>query len=321
MATPNVGEIISSTIQHRNHEYADDFSNNNAILHQLSKKGRIQPVDGGEQLYEELAFAANTNAGSYDGYDTLPTTAQQVFDTANFAWKQYAAAITVSGREKRQNMGRERMIDLVAARIDNARGSLKNVWSTDSYGDGTGNNGKALTGLNALIVTNPTVGTVGGINRANFAFWQNQVKTHTMAAATILADMNSLWVSCVRGTDKPHVILADNIGYTTYEGALQPQQRFTDAAAAEMGFENYKYKSAPVILDGGIGGACPASQMFFLNLDYLYWRPHTALNFAPMDEEPEGRQPVNQDAIVKFLGLMGNITASGLKFSGRYNGS
>ena len=61
--------------------------------------------------------------------------------------------------------------------------------------------------------------------------------------------------------------------------------------------------------------------MFFLNLDYLYWRPHSALNFAPMDEEPEGRQPVNQDAIVKFLGLMGNITASGLKFSGRYNGS
>src|SRR5258708_826804 len=117
------------------------------------------------------------------------------------------------------------MIDLVAARIDNARGSLKNVWSSDAYGDGTGNNGKALTGLNALVVTNPTVGTVGGINRANFPFWQNQVRTFTMATATILADMNTLWVACCRGTDKPHVIVTDNVGYTKYESALQPQQR------------------------------------------------------------------------------------------------
>jgi hypothetical protein len=321
MATPNVGEIVSSTIQHRNKEYADDFTNNNAILFQMSRKGRIEPVDGGEKLYEEVAFAANSNAGSFDGYDTLPTTQQQVFDTAEYAWKQYAVAITMSGREKRQNMGSERMINLLASRIDNARGSLKNLWSTDAYGDGTGNNGKNLTGLNAFLPTDPTSGTVGGISRVNFTFWRSQIQTLTFATATILTKMNLLWVSCCRGTDKPQLILTDNVGYTTYESALQPNQRFTDAATAEAGFENYKYKSAPVVLDGGIGGACPASQMFFLNLDYLYWRPHTALNFAPMDEDEAGRQPVNQDAVIKYVGLMGNITARGLKFSGRFNGS
>lgn len=320
MATPNVGEIVSSTIQKRNREYADDFTNNNAILLQMSKRGNVKSADGGEQIYEEIAFASNTNAQSYDGYDTLATAQQSVFDVANYAWKQYACAITMSGREKRQNMGRERMIDLLASRIDNARGSLKNLWSTDAYGDGTGNNGKALTGLNALLPTNPATGTVGGINRANFAFWRSQIKTHTMAQATVLADMNLLWASCRRGTNGPNLILADNIGYTTYESALQPNQRFTDAGMAEAGFENYKYKSAPLVLDGGIGGACPASQMFFLDTDHLYWRPHSELNFAPMDEG-DGRQPVNQDAIIKFLGLMGNITASVLFTSGRYNGS
>jgi hypothetical protein len=321
MATPNVGEIISSTIQHRNKEYADNFTNNNAVLFQMARRGKIQPVDGGDKLYEEVAFAANTNATSFDGYDTLPTGQQQVFDTAEYAWKQYAVSITVSGREKRQNAGSERMIDLVANRIDNARGSLKNLWCTDSYLDGTGNNGKAITGLAAFLPTDPTSGTVGAVNRANFTFWRSQIKTHTLATATVLADMNLLWVACCRGTDKPQLILSDNVGYTTYESALQPNQRFTDAATAEAGFENYKYKSAPVVLDGGIGGACPASQMFFLNLDYLYWRPHTQLNFAAMDEDADGRQPVNQDAMIKFLGLMGNITSSGPRYSGRYNGS
>lgn len=320
MATPNVGEMVSSTIQHRNKDYADDFTNNNAILTQMKKRGNVKPCDGGEQIFEEIAFAANTNAQSYDGYDTLATAQQSVFDVANYAWKQYACAITMSGREKRQNMGIERLIDLLSARIDNARGSLHNLWATDAYGDGTGNNGKTLTGLNALVPTNPATGTVGGINRANFTFWRSQVKTHTMAQATIIADMNGLWAPCCRGTDKPTLILTDNTGYTVYESALQPNQRFTDSSMADAGFENYKYKSAPVVLDGGIGGACPASQMFFLNTDYLYWRPHSELNFAPMDEG-DGRQPVNQDAIIKFLGLMGNITAKGLMFHGRYNGS
>jgi hypothetical protein len=316
----NVGEIVSSTIQKRNREYADDFTNNNAILFQLQKRGNVKDADGGEQIFEEIAYASNTNAQSYDGYDQLATAQQQVFDVANYAWKQYACAITMSGREKRQNMGRERMINLLASRIDNARGSLKNLWSSDAYGDGTGNNGKALTGLNALVPTNPATGTVGGINRANFTFWRSQIKTHTMAQATIIADMNGLWVSCCRGNDKPKLILSDNTGYTIYESALQPLQRFSDASMAEAGFENYKYKSAALVLDGGIGGACPASQMFFLNPDYLYWRPHSELNFAPMDEG-DGRQPVNQDALIKFIGLMGNITASGLMFHGRYNGS
>ena len=321
MATPNVGEIVSSTIQHRNKKYADDFTQNNAVLFWMAKRGKIKPADGGEKIYEEVAFAANTNATSFDRYDTLPTGQQQVFDTAEYAWKQYAAAITVSGREKRQNAGTERMIDLVAARIDNARGSLKNRWALDAYGDGTGNNGKNLTGLVAFLPTDPTTGTVGGINRANFTFWRSQIKTQTVSSTTILAAMNTLWVNSCRGTDKPQIILSDNLLYVMYLAALQPNQRFMDAATAEAGFENVKYNTAPVILDGGIGGNCPASQMFFLNLDYMYWRPHTELNFASMDEDEEGRQPVNQDAMIKFLGIMGNITSSGPQFSGRLNGT
>jgi hypothetical protein len=70
------------------------------------------------------------------------------------------------------------MIDLVTARIDNARKSLNNRWALDFYGDGTGNGGKNLTGLASLVPTDPTTGTVGGINRATSTnvFWRSQLK-------------------------------------------------------------------------------------------------------------------------------------------------
>jgi len=322
MPNPNVGDLVASTIKAQNRKFADNFTNNNAALFWMQKRGSIKPLDGGEQIREELAYAANGNATSFDGYDTLPTGQQAVFDAADYQWKQYAVSITISGREKRQNNGSPwKMIDLVTSRINNARGSLKNRWCTDFYLDGTGNNGKNLTGLNLQVPTDPTSGTVGGINRANFTFFRSQIKTVTFAQATIIANMNLLWVATVRGTDKPQAILSENVGYTTYLSALQANIRFVDDDTADAGFENVKFNSAPVILDGGIGGACPASQMFFLNFDYLYWRPHTELNFASMDEDEDGRQPVNQDATIKFLGLQGNVTSSGLQFQGRFNGS
>lgn len=321
MPTPNVGEMVSSTIQARNREYADNMSDNNAALFFMKKKGNIRPLDGGEKIYEEVNFTDNTNVDSFDGYDTLATGAQQTFDTAEYAWKQYSGAIVVSGREKRQNSGRARMIDLVSARIDNLRKSLANRWSLDFYGDGTGNNGKNLTGLNALVPVDPTTGTVGGINRANFTFWRSQLQDPavTPTSSTIISTLNLLWVACCRGTDKPTLILADNVMYTMYLGANQTNIRFVDEDTADAGFENLKFNTAPVVLDGGIGGNCPASTMFFLNTDYLYWRPHTDMNFNIMGEGE--REPVNQDATVKHIGIMGNVTSSGPQFSGRYIGT
>ncbi|HEX4385757.1 MAG TPA: hypothetical protein VH083_22515, partial [Myxococcales bacterium] len=65
MPQPNVGEIISSTIQARNREYADNHTANNAILFWLSKKGNIRPLDGGDKIYEEVSFTDNTNVSSF----------------------------------------------------------------------------------------------------------------------------------------------------------------------------------------------------------------------------------------------------------------
>jgi hypothetical protein len=39
---------------------------------------------------------------------------------------------------------------------------------------------------------------------------------------------------------------------------------------ADAGFQNLKYMGADVVLDGGRGGNCPASHMYFLNTDYIY---------------------------------------------------
>jgi hypothetical protein len=51
---------------------------------------------------------------------------------------------------------------------------MKNKMGAAVYADGTGSGGKEIGGLALLVPDAPTAGTVGGINRATWAFWRSQ---------------------------------------------------------------------------------------------------------------------------------------------------
>ena len=70
-------------------------------------------------------------------------------------------------------------------------------------------------------------------------------------------------------------------------------------------------------LDGGIGGYCPAGTAFFLNTDYIHYRPHASRNMVPLS--PNRRYATNQDAEVQILAWAGNLTTSGAQFQGRFD--
>jgi hypothetical protein len=65
--------------------------------------------------------------------------------------------------------------------------------------------------------------------------------------------------------------------------------------------------NADVVLDGGVGGNMPASQMYFLNTKYIHYRPHADRNMV-VDERP--RVSVNQDAEARLILWAGNMTLS-----------
>ncbi len=321
MAFPNVSDIVATTIQSRSRKIADNVTKNNAILSRLNARGKVRPFGGGNVILEELSFAENPNAGFYSGYDLLPVAAADVISAAEFQIKQFAVPVVISGLEQLQNAGREQMIDLMEARINVAESTMANQLSVSIYSDGTGNGGKEVTGLNAAVPTDPTSGTYGGINRASWTFWRNaKFDANTDGGAAVSSSniqvyMNALWAKLVRGSDRPDLIVMDNVMWSYYMGSLQPQQRFTDPATANLGFPTIKFMDADVVLDGGIGGAAPAKTAFFLNTKYLSWRPHRDRNMVPLS--PDRRYAINQDAEVQILAWAGNLTCSGAQFQGR----
>lgn len=318
-ANSAITDIIATTIQSRSGELADNLTNNNALLKRLKTKGNVRPFSGGNVILEEIMYNdPNTNnANSYSGYEVLNISPDSPISAAQYSITQYADAVTMSGLEMLQNASKEAIIDLLDGRMQVSEARLLNRIASDIYGDGTGNGGKNITGLAAAIPDAPTTGTYGGINRANWSFWQSKKFAGVadggaaVSSTNIQKYMTSLAIQLVRGNDKADLIVADNNYYSLYVQSLQAIQRITSEETGAAGFASLKFygggTSADVVLDGGVGNACTANHMFFLNTNYIFLRPHKERNFVPIGGE---RQAINQDAIVKLYGWAGNLTTS-----------
>jgi hypothetical protein len=318
MASPNLSEIITTTLRNRTGKLADNVTDNNAILYRLKQRGKVKPASGGRTLVQELSYQENSTFMWYSGYDTLDVSATDVMSAAEFDWKQAAVAVTISGLEQLQNSGKEKILDLMESRIDIAEKTMMNKIALGCYADGTGNGGKEIGGLQHLVADLPTSGTVGGINRATWSFWQNQYRDSsdnsvTLSSTTIQSEMNIMYTRLVRGTDRPDLIITDNTIWLYYLASLQNIQRITNDKMASAGFTNLKFMDADVVLDGGQGGNCPSAHMYFLNTDYIHFRPHSERNMTVLGGE---RMNTNQDAIVKLIGWAGNMTASNCALQG-----
>lgn len=314
MASPNLTEIVTTTLYKRNKELADNVSNGNALLARLNKRGNVKPVDGGRQIVEELEYAENSTFMYYSGYEVLDISPSDVFSAAVFDWKQAAVNVSASGLETEiQNTGSEAVINLLEKRIQNAMKTMRNNLSTGVYSDGTGSGGKQIGGLQSIVADAGT-GTVGGINSTTFTFWKNQTSGDVAGidttAATLRTEMQAMWLECTRGPDTPDFIVADQTLFSVFWDSLTDIQRITSSEEATAGFRSLKYVTADVFYDGDSG--IPANHMYFLNTDYIYLRPHSRRNVVPLSK----KEALNQDAMVVPIVWAGNLTCSNRSLQG-----
>lgn len=313
MASPNLSELITTTLRNRAQIFADNVTNKNSLLRKLKERGNVRLIAGGRTIVRELDYAENSTFQYYSGYEVLNTDASDVFTAAEYSWRQASVNVIISGLEERQNSGDAAVLDLLESRIKNAMRTMANNISTGVYSDGTGTSGKEIDGLQAIVADAPATGTVGNINAADFPFWQNfsfDATTDGGNAATasnIIGYMNTVYNTVIRGTEKPDLIPADLNYFGFYQDALQSQQRFTNDNAkggADGGFVELMYASAPVILDDGSGIA--TNHMYFLNTEFLSLDIHEDANFTPKGDKAS----FNQDATLVPVIFMGNLTCS-----------
>jgi hypothetical protein len=320
MAFPNSNwsDILSTTLYNRREKLADNFTNHVPLLRYLKQRGNVDPAPGGVSLVEEISYSGNSNFQRYSGYETLSVAASQVISAAEYAWKQAAIPVTASGLELRQNAGPDMIMKLLEKRTENAMGEFANNMAVDIFSDGSADGGKQVGGLQLLVADTPTSGTVGGINRASYSFWQNfsrdasSSSLGSVSASNVQAHFNQMRLNLVRNADRPDLIVCDGLYYDFYMQSLQAIQRITSESSAAAGFGN--------LMQYGPGGAAevmfdpnsPASHAYFLNTKYIFFRPHRDAN---MTASPK-KEAIDQDACVVHILWQGNMTMSNASLQG-----
>lgn len=284
----NVSTLISTTQENRDiKELQDAVFNRLTLFDFLGKKNKVRR-GGGTSIIVPIRQSKNATAGSYSNYQIIDTTPQDNETAAQFKYKQYAASISVSGKEERvQNKGKYEVLDIVKTKIEDAEMALRDKLNTDMFAASP-----ATADIGSLVTSIDATSSIGEINSTTYSFWQSTSTSSGSFSAQGLADMRTLWATLSKRMPQsfPDLLLTTSDIHTYYEGSLVPQQRYESDGIGNGSFEGLKFKSAVVDYDA----QATSGVMYFLNSDVmeLVIDPDTDFKMT------EWVKPSNQDARV-----------------------
>lgn len=319
----NIGQVVTTTLRKRMPDIIDNMSDNVPFYNRVRQRNNMK-VGGGRDIVIPLDYAENSSFQWYSGYETVNIGINDIIDAAVFDWKQASVAVSFSGLELLRNSGREALIKVTSAKINNARRTFVNQMGAGVHAAGTGSGGKEIGGLGLLVPTVNT-NTVGGIDANTYSWWQNNVTDFsttnggTTTASNIQTPMRSMYAGLTRNNDKPDLILMSSTYYNFYWGSLTAIQQIIRTDEGRSGFSALKFVDADVVNEGGVGGnmsesAVANATMFMLNTEYIGLLTHSDRNIEIVGGE---RQAVNQDAHVQLMLWAGNMWVSNRMLQGK----
>ncbi|CDZ52289.1 phage major capsid protein [Neorhizobium galegae] len=310
-------EILSLALEDRSSGYQDLVSNSKALLAVLKRKGNWKSYSG-PRIRERLLYAKTGSAVWYNGYDFLNPVPAELFNDAEWTPKMCAVAVTLSNEEILNNEGENQLMDVMEAHISAAESELEDEVDLSLHGNGTRFGGKELGGLQLAVPTVVNSGVYGGIDRTN-AIWRtsafdaNSFATDIgtqVTATTIRPFLNRIMTQRSRNKKAADLLLMSPEHYAAYDAATIAIQRINDETGlGKLGFQTLKYfgagRQAEIVQEGGIGSNMPANTTYGLDTENLRLRYHPERNFNKIGR---ALMPINQDAVVQYIGFMGELT-------------
>lgn len=300
-----------------------NFYEGNVLFMRL--KDKRKSWSSGYQMKIPTQIAGRTQLGSYSGADVFGTAQEDVRQQFTINPSQYYANLTVTGIQAAANRGKEAIVDLLTAEFNSVGIALNDLMGTDLYGDGTGNNNKALTGLVAQIDNGTNVTTFQGLSRTTYPTLKSTYNTQSGALG--LDDLATDWDGAQIGSDQPTIGVTTPAVFSIYEALLTstnhvqvvPNQRFTLTAAGiqnagvqgNAGFTGLSFRGMPIISDD----KCTAGNLYMINERYLdLYEMAPDPNFVSGTQEGFGwtgwKKPTNQDVIVSQMIWYGQLVGT-----------
>lgn len=298
----------------------DNVSTRTALLYRMKEMGAIIKTGGKPHLRFSILKELPTAAG-YTDLDPLTPVRGDPVTSAIFEWKQVAVPVQVSGLDMiKTPEGNE--IDLVEMFLQSAEIAMRDAIGGSSIGifsSADETNLRALTGLQNMLTSSTSTGTVGGLSRVTLTNWRHQSANVSSAFSTNgLARFRTLYRQCSRFDEAPDTIVLNGSTMDNFEtaltGTITMNMPLIGAAAGEQamldaGFPNIRFKNALVFADDGT----PANYGYFLNVS-KYFR--LFVREGRDSEIGDFVKSQNRDDLVTYVLFAGNAVMTNLGRNG-----
>lgn len=238
----------------------------------LKSKGGLERAEGGRFLTEPLHFAKSDNVKFVRKGSTTALTDKEFLTVAVYQWRYLADAIVRFGVDDQQNRGRNQIISLMRAKLENSKNSLIDKMETTLFGSVV-SDPDAFQGLLDIVPDDPTItgSTLGGIDPSVDTWWRNQATNMNAESFTSLGRkrMTTMLNNCRNNlsSDSPDIIVCAQTPYEFYEEETVEQRQVVNKTLGDAGFQNIEFKGIPMIWS-----PAASARMYFLNTRYLKFR-------------------------------------------------
>ena len=295
----------------------------------------------GAQVEVPFKHAVNTNGGSFSGFDTLTSAAVDNTIKLTYDAKFNYQDVSLAKTDLALNDTEEKVADLMERQVASDTLDLADRIGTQFYGNGTGNSGKDILGLGAIVDDGTAVATIGGQSRATYSGLQARVTAS--GGALTLAQLYALSDAATEGSQRPDIILTTKTVFSLYNQLLTPNERYTvpmngrDKMYMRTGAEQLAFRDAPIFSDS----KCTAGTLFMLNSNSMEfqilpnWPESEPINFAVEEMEgvpspgvPKGLgfhwtgwiKPANQEVVIGRVIHTGNFVVKSPRYNAKLTG-
>lgn len=313
MADVNLGYLASTTLKNYHRDMVDNIFAKHALLNHLRENGGTKMYDGGRSLVAPLMYGTNSTVQSFTGTDELDTTYQDGMDASEWDWKFYNVAITFTLEDKIKNRGKSQIVNLLKAKIKQAELSLAERLNNNMI---SGSATKDLVGLDSIIGTTSTVGSISG---TTYSWWRSTVDS--TAETLSFGDLRNAKNSANNGNGGSNVslILTTQTLYEKMFALLTATYQFNQIITkesrrmADASFEVLEFEGVPVTYDEN----ATSGVVYLINKDNYKLGIQRGYDFRNIDVG----QPTNQHVDVAHIVFSGaaytDRRASLAKLSGK----
>ena len=261
----DVATLTALSLEKIKKELIDSASEDYATYYLLTSNGRVDYEDGGTVITEPLMYDLNKTISSYVAGQAYNTERPSGFTRLYYKWAYVGGTIVIDGPTEFENSGSNGIVSMTKAFIQQLKISFADAMNTMFLGDGTGNAGADLMGLNTLIEvggSNPSDwSTVGNVNSGTNEWWRNywldasSTVWGTGAAAYGITQLKNARRQCIKpGMGAPDVFLTGLAQYGLLEHALESNivynmPALADKKYADVGFGGIRIDQTPVVYD------------------------------------------------------------------------